>query len=968
MNESDRRELNELKERQQLLEGQLRNLAADIRRFEQRSPRVEAQPRVAEGSAIVTSVESKPAVATPTPLPPPLPAHAKVTAMEPASPVTVTKPDPSMAGVVLEHSRKESPIPARAGDAPRQEPSTAAAPAAMTPVNAKGSLEMRLGTYWLVRIGAVMILTGLVFFGNLAYQQLGAAGKVSLLYLASGLMLAAGAWWQRKSAKESLKNYAQVLFAGGLAAVYFTTYAAHHLPALRVINSALMDGALLLGWAGFIAWIADRRKSELLALFATGLAFYTSIMTLVSGFTLYSNLVLALVTVFFLVRNRWAGLTWAGLVAAYAAYAWWRFYHGVEGWRWARPEEGLWLGASFLFCYWVIFTVASFLSRHKAIEGERRAAFVTFNNGALFTLFLLTMLQTGTEHFWRFYLGYGAGLLAMAELARRFLASEPITKNTYLTQGLVLVTIGFVVKFTGHQLALVLAAESVILFILGILRRNIFLQTGAYISGAMAVAWGIDALERDDPRSMWLGIALGVLMAVNAFWSHWKLLWADKRELRPVTSYFTGLALAMWVATTWFNTTSTSFPLVLAVEAVVLTASVYVVRVREFALLGQGLLIVGQVAWLAHSAGPHSLPPWWNPLAMIGLTLGLGHWWQKQKTVPMHSAAGAILQTVYALAVVAVALVWIEPQCSRGSWMVLTSMLALGATAYGVATRCWPVAACAQIFLVVSCCAFALRLVFGKVEWYYPLAPVAGLCALSLATWQWFKRRPESNDQTRMVLLNLAKVYRWVAIAMSGCWVNQYINERERVWVFALLGLMAFLFAGWRRNREAIAGSALFTATGLATLWLLLPRVDWVYAPTWVAVLGLLAQQQVARRLHARYNLPEGIQSAAIVIGGLTLWRLLSEWVLLGAGGFYLTASWSGLAFLLFGAGVVLREKVYRWVGLGILAAALGRVVLFDVWRLEQFYRVLSFVALGIVLVVLGFIYNKYQDKLRQWL
>ncbi|HEX5219754.1 MAG TPA: DUF2339 domain-containing protein [Verrucomicrobiae bacterium] len=64
----------------------------------------------------------------------------------------------------------------------------------------------------------------------------------------------------------------------------------------------------------------------------------------------------------------------------------------------------------------------------------------------------------------------------------------------------------------------------------------------------------------------------------------------------------------------------------------------------------------------------------------------------------------------------------------------------------------------------------------------------------------------------------------------------------------------------------------------------------------------------------------------------------------------------------------MLHEKIYRWVGLGILAAALGRVVLFDVWRLEQFYRVLSFMALGIVLVALGFFYAKYQDKLKQWL
>jgi uncharacterized membrane protein len=71
---------------------------------------------------------------------------------------------------------------------------------------------MRVGTYWLVRIGIVMVLTGLVFFGNLAYhnyiRKLGPSGKLSLLYFASFTLLAAGTWWQRKSVKESLKNYA----------------------------------------------------------------------------------------------------------------------------------------------------------------------------------------------------------------------------------------------------------------------------------------------------------------------------------------------------------------------------------------------------------------------------------------------------------------------------------------------------------------------------------------------------------------------------------------------------------------------------------------------------------------------------------------------------------------------------------------------------------------------------------------
>jgi uncharacterized membrane protein len=59
---------------------------------------------------------------------------------------------------------------------------------------------------------------------------------------------------------------------------------------------------------------------------------------------------------------------------------------------------------------------------------------------------------------------------------------------------------------------------------------------------------------------------------------------------------------------------------------------------------------------------------------------------------------------------------------------------------------------------------------------------------------------------------------------------------------------------------------------------------------------------------------------------------------------------------------------MYRWHGLAVLACALGRVVILDVWELELVYRILSFMALGVVLLVLGFIYNKYQEKIREWL
>ncbi len=103
-------------------------------------------------------------------------------------------------------------------------------------------------------------------------------------------------------------------------------------------------------------------------------------------------------------------------------------------------------------------------------------------------------------------------------------------------------------------------------------------------------------------------------------------------------------------------------------------------------------------------------------------------------------------------------------------------------------------------------------------------------------------------------------------------------------------------------------------------------------------------------------------------LGGFSLWLLLTRWIWLSVDKSYLTAGWSGLALVLFTCGIVLRERVYRWLGLGILACALGRVFLFDVWKLHTLYRILSFMALGIVLLVLGFIYNKYEEKIKEWL
>jgi len=958
MNEPDRQELERLRARQRDLEQELQELSADLRQLSlrlliQREATPAPQPPPITEALYPPPIEEQPGVALPPPIPPSFAESAP--AFEP-----VAQEAAAMAPEVAE----ATPPPAPVFEA-------AAAPA---PVAAPKSFEMRLGTYWLVRVGIVMLLTGLVFFGNYTYQsfisKLGATGKVGLMYAASALLLAAGAWWQRKPFRATLRNYAEVLFAGGLAGVYFTTYAAHHISHLRIIQNPVLDGFLLVAWAALIVWIADRRKSEVLALFAIGLAYYASIVTRAGQFTLWSNLVLAAGAVAFLVRNRWAGLSIGSLLATYGGYVFWRFFE-ASAWRFPEPGEALQLSAYFLCAYWVIFTAAVFLARDPRIAGFNRAAFLTANNAAFFSLFILTMFHVRTGGFWKISLGFGVALLALAEVARRFLPSDPPAKHFYLTQGLLLVTIGFIAKFSGFQLALLLGAQSVVLLSLGDYRDSRIMRVGAWISGALATLWCLDELDRLKPASVWFPAGLGAMFIANTLLSHARRPAAERQWFRSSPTWFTLLALIVWLAAAWVRTPIDQFALVVAAMGLLFTLSIHLLGAREIVLLSQSYLLLAPAVWLVLALRPDRpdpFLPWWNPALMAALVLAAMHWWQKQRALDLSPRDQSAAQALYAAFLVAVLEVWLFRSTTSATFMAWNAGVAVAVTIYAVGTRAWMLGIVVQAMAFAGVLSFTAELLQQhRPQWAIALAPIAALVVLAAGVRDWFRRQPEAGLSVREPLLNTAIVYRSVAVAMSIGWVLAYVPEREFGWVLVLAGAACFAWAGWRRDPPALCFSGAYYLVALI-LFLLNPWRETVYMPNLLLIAGLALQEQIAQRMPDRYPVSLGVRRAAAAAASLALWVFVSRYVLRSASGFYLTASWSVVALLLFGAGVMLREKAYRWFGLGVLGCALARVVIFDVWKLETLYRVLSFMALGTVLMVLGFIYNKYQDRIKQWL
>jgi uncharacterized membrane protein len=140
----------------------------------------------------------------------------------------------------------------------------------------------------------------------------------------------------------------------------------------------------------------------------------------------------------------------------------------------------------------------------------------------------------------------------------------------------------------------------------------------------------------------------------------------------------------------------------------------------------------------------------------------------------------------------------------------------------------------------------------------------------------------------------------------------------------ALLALAIALAVGWhihRRQYPQIAGLALAAATSLV-----------------VYLLSIGLADEFQRRLNDNASNLSSLREQAQV--GLSI-----LWTVLGVAGFAL--------------GVVLRRTGMRIYGLALLAIAILKVFIVDLASLDASYRVISFIALGVLLLLASYLYQR---------
>lgn len=162
---------------------------------------------------------------------------------------------------------------------------------------------------------------------------------------------------------------------------------------------------------------------------------------------------------------------------------------------------------------------------------------------------------------------------------------------------------------------------------------------------------------------------------------------------------------------------------------------------------------------------------------------------------------------------------------------------------------------------------------------------------------------------------------------------------------------------------------------GIALLRVMRPILDPVPATSTemvsaLMIIGLLYAGSLAVRgalTHAAKAIAEvedAVRMALSVAASLSLFALIYGEVRPTL----ITVTWGVQGAALLAAGFPARERLLRLSGLVVLLACIVRLFAFDLPQLEELARIISFVALGAVLLAVSWVYTRYRDRIQKYL
>lgn len=840
--------------------------------------------------------------------PPPLPVEIAETPPVAAAP----RPNPSVP------TNAPHPAPAKPSQPAKARPSQ---PAAATD---HAALEMELGRIWFVRLGIVLLTTGLVFLSRYTYdnfvRDLSPGVRLTFLYLFSFTLAGAGLFFEQW--KDSLRSYGRIVAAGGFAAIYYASFAAHNVDALRIIESPVFASILLTASAGLICAVSLRRESRVMLSTSLGLAFYSISVNPIGWMACLSAMILATFGVMMMIRFRWSEVGFVVLIGSYASYIWWQIAIG------SGTDASHW----FLPAYWALFVAASVFAT-RDLDEDRHAIFTSVNHAALFLLFPLNF-HTGKimPAFWLFALIMGASLLTLGLLARTHFPRK--STLLHLAKGVGLITLGISLKLSGYQLFVTLLIEGLILMVVNFKYPHHYTRGASWAVCILSLLSLIGVDHASLHPALWLIGTLGWLVLA---WLE-RAAESDPKVLRP---HLPSVGASLVSATLLIGGFMGDWPIsqtvtTLAILGLAASALFFLPRIKEqafetlwtFSFIG----LLAPLGLLHHAQSPQHL----LMIASLALSGTAIHFYlaaknqNKDERINHQLFEGIHLTFSIFLMISAIAASSLHPWTR----MLLPLLIPLAGTL--VAARSKSLAHSGIPFLAYL--AIPVLIVSSGL----PLFVAFAICLTHLLL---VKTRHLLDDRQYLEpALFLLTLFFWGTSITTGL-------DNPAI-ILTWTSVAVLLLAPWLGRVLTSTSAVPFFGLGLA-LALLRNDSFQVYTSLLAPIAFHLWQTS-----HQKKNNYPLMATASLLV----FWGQLTRDI----GQHNPAALWAILGTVLLLTGLATKSRCFRLAALIILALSLGHLMIIDIVKLEPLPRILSFMTLGFGLLGLGYVYNRYQDRLKQ--
>ena len=164
------------------------------------------------------------------------------------------------------------------------------------------------------------------------------------------------------------------------------------------------------------------------------------------------------------------------------------------------------------------------------------------------------------------------------------------------------------------------------------------------------------------------------------------------------------------------------------------------------------------------------------------------------------------------------------------------------------------------------------------------------------------------------------------------------VNDRVYAFAVALLAMSAFTWLLYQKDRDESrrAGPILFVAMNIMLLWLVSKEI----------------LDYFNQRLRLLPSYQQGIQRVRYASRSNTA----------------LSIAWAVYAIALLVLGIIKRSSSARTLSIILFGIVIFKVFLYDTASLNNFYRFISFITLGVILLLTGYLYHRYRDRIAEFI